>query len=69
MGQFITMSVLCRYLDGCSPDNMKPEVKLHGPFFSLCQAVFYVFVFRHKALLDSPDGELKIIDSRKSVKL
>ncbi|XP_064405741.1 RNA polymerase I-specific transcription initiation factor RRN3-like isoform X2 [Halichondria panicea] len=35
---------------------MKPEVKLHGPFFSLCQAVFYVFVFRHKALLDSPDG-------------
>ncbi|XP_064405680.1 RNA polymerase I-specific transcription initiation factor RRN3-like [Halichondria panicea] len=52
----IMMRRIHEYLDGCSPDNMKPEVKLHGPFFSLCQAVFYVFVFRHKALLDSPDG-------------
>lgn len=50
--------LFCRYLDVCSPDNMKPEVKVHGPLFSLCQAVFYVFVFRHKALLDTADGEL-----------
>lgn len=61
----LTMARLCltimthwihEYIDGCSPDNMKPDVKFHGPFFSLCQAVFYVFVFRHKALLESPDG-------------
>lgn len=32
------------------------DVALHGPFYSACQAVFYIFVFRHKQLLS---GNLK----------
>ncbi|XP_065267686.1 RNA polymerase I-specific transcription initiation factor RRN3 [Emys orbicularis] len=28
------------------------DVALHGPFYSTCQAVFYVLIFRHKQLLD-----------------
>ncbi|XP_037670120.1 RNA polymerase I-specific transcription initiation factor RRN3 [Choloepus didactylus] len=27
------------------------DVALHGPFYSVCQAVFYTFVFRHKQFL------------------
>jgi len=36
---------------------MKSDVQQHGPFFSLCQAVFYVFAFRHKELLESHRGK------------
>ena len=36
---------------------MRPELKYHSVFFSLCQAVFYIFVFRHKSLTDMPGGE------------
>ncbi|XP_042554316.1 RNA polymerase I-specific transcription initiation factor RRN3 [Dipodomys spectabilis] len=32
------------------------DVSLHGPFYSACQAVFYMFVFRHQQLLS---GNLK----------
>ena len=35
---------------------MKPDVKQHGPFYSLCQAVFYIFIFRHEALLEAGGG-------------
>uniref|UniRef100_UPI00398E6934 RNA polymerase I-specific transcription initiation factor RRN3 isoform X1 n=2 Tax=Pristiophorus japonicus TaxID=55135 RepID=UPI00398E6934 len=28
------------------------DVALHGPFYSACQAVFYIFIFRYKQLLD-----------------
>lgn len=32
------------------------DVALHGPFYTVCQAVFYVVVFRHKQILE---GSLK----------
>lgn len=35
---------------------MRPEVKHHAVYFSLCQAVFYIFVFRHKSLTEMPGG-------------
>ena len=35
---------------------MKPDVRQHGHFYSLCQAVFYVFIFRHKELLEMEGG-------------
>ncbi|XP_059510164.1 RNA polymerase I-specific transcription initiation factor RRN3 isoform X2 [Stegostoma tigrinum] len=28
------------------------DVALHGPFYSACQAVFYIFIFRYKQILD-----------------
>lgn len=28
------------------------DVNLHGPFYSTCQAVFYVLIFRHRAMLE-----------------
>ncbi|CAG00803.1 unnamed protein product, partial [Tetraodon nigroviridis] len=28
------------------------DVSLHGPFYSTCQALFYVLIFRHRAMLD-----------------
>ena len=33
------------------------DVNYHGPFYSVCQAMFYVIAFRHKELLDMPDGK------------
>ncbi len=39
------------------PESMKPDVQQHGPFYSLCQALFYVFVFRHKEILGSHGGK------------
>nr|XP_002740429.1 PREDICTED: RNA polymerase I-specific transcription initiation factor RRN3-like [Saccoglossus kowalevskii] len=33
-----------------------PDVNLHGPFYSVCQAAFYIFVFRHKQLLETNKG-------------
>ncbi|KAM6054755.1 RNA polymerase I-specific transcription initiation factor RRN3 [Chlamydotis macqueenii] len=32
--------------------NAYCDVALHGPFYSTCQAVFYMLIFRHKQLLD-----------------
>ncbi|PIO34595.1 hypothetical protein AB205_0095710, partial [Aquarana catesbeiana] len=33
------------------------DVTSHGPFYAVCQAVFYTVIFRHKQLLD---GNLRI---------
>lgn len=48
---------LHRYID--AQDNNErsyPDVSFHGPFFSVCQSLFYVFAFRHKDLLEMPHG-------------
>ncbi|XP_064617684.1 RNA polymerase I-specific transcription initiation factor RRN3-like [Liolophura sinensis] len=34
----------------------RADVRHHGPFYSVCQAIFYVFAFRHKEILDSEKG-------------
>jgi len=36
-----------------SPRSSYPDVKRHGPFYSACQAVFYVFVHRHEDILQT----------------
>ena len=33
------------------------DVQHHGPFYSVCQAVFYVFIFRHKEILAKKKGQ------------
>ncbi|XP_071963666.1 RNA polymerase I-specific transcription initiation factor RRN3-like [Antedon mediterranea] len=46
-----------RYID-CQDGSTKSyaDVNLHGPFYSVCQAIFYIFVFRHKLILESEKG-------------
>ncbi|XP_030840005.1 RNA polymerase I-specific transcription initiation factor RRN3 [Strongylocentrotus purpuratus] len=39
-----------------SASRFSKEVKVHGPFYSLCQAVLYIFVYRHKQLLENNKG-------------
>ena len=33
------------------------DIGHHGPFYSVCQALFYIFAFRHKQLLAMPNGK------------
>ena len=35
----------------------KPDITHHGPFYSVCQAVFYVFAFKHTDLLAMSSGK------------
>ena len=49
-----------RYMDSTSPENLKPDVQKHGPFYSLCQTLFYIFSFRHLSLLRMRGGELLV---------
>ena len=32
-----------------------PDLHRHATFYSVCQTLFYVFIFRHKQLMDDPD--------------
>ncbi|XP_057673875.1 RNA polymerase I-specific transcription initiation factor RRN3 [Corythoichthys intestinalis] len=42
-----------RYIDSqdCKDRQAYCDVSLHGPFYAACQAVFYVLIFRHGAIL------------------
>lgn len=51
-------SPFCRYIDSTSPENLKPDARKHGPFYSLCQTLFYIFSFRHLALLQMRGGKI-----------
>ncbi len=42
-------------------DHLKPDARQHGPFYSLCQAVFYIFVFKHRPLLEMEGGECRLV--------
>ena len=51
------ISWIHRYLTHvASSPNCHVSVAHHGPFYSTCQAAFYVFAFRHKDLLAMPKG-------------
>ena len=41
-----------RYIQ-LSPQNSRPDIRRHGPFYSGCQALFYIFIYRHEELLHS----------------
>ncbi|XP_038064414.1 RNA polymerase I-specific transcription initiation factor RRN3-like [Patiria miniata] len=45
------------YIDNQEVNNrLRQDVCVHGPFYSLCQAVFYIFIFRHRQLLADNKG-------------
>lgn len=44
------------YIDDFDSTCGKADVNKHGHFYSLCQAAFYIFIFRHSELLDEEDG-------------
>jgi hypothetical protein len=51
------MAINIRYLDSTtSSENLKPDIRLHSPFYALCQAAFYIFIFRNKALVEMEGG-------------
>ncbi|XP_052818391.1 RNA polymerase I-specific transcription initiation factor RRN3-like [Mya arenaria] len=37
-------------------DSVMADIKHHGPFYSVCQAVFYVFAFRQKEMFETRKG-------------
>lgn len=53
----VTSGWLHHYIDSQDGSERNvPDASFHGPFFSVCQALFYVFAFRHKELLEMPNG-------------
>lgn len=52
----LTTLPFASYINSCSPDKLKPEYCLHAPFYSACQASFYMFIFRHQELLELEYG-------------
>ncbi|XP_060063401.1 RNA polymerase I-specific transcription initiation factor RRN3-like [Ylistrum balloti] len=45
-----------KYLDQVNMDCVHADVCHHGPFYSVCQTIFYVFVFRSKELFEMKKG-------------
>ncbi|XP_046855121.1 RNA polymerase I-specific transcription initiation factor RRN3-like [Xenia sp. Carnegie-2017] len=52
----LLVSWIHRYIDNINCELAYPDVDKHGPFYSLCQAVFYIYVYRHSCLLQEKDG-------------
>lgn len=44
------------YIDMNDAGCLGPDVGKYGPFYSVCQALFYMFIFHHKQLLDREEG-------------
>lgn len=44
------------YLSETDSDTLHADVTHHGPFYAVCQAVFYVFSFRNQQLLENEKG-------------
>lgn len=44
-----------RYID-LQDENSRADKNKHGPFYSACQALFYIFLYHYKSLLESSDG-------------
>ena len=45
-----TVAWIRRYIKH-SPHSSRPDVKRHLPFYSACQAIFYIFVYQHEDIL------------------
>lgn len=48
------------YLDNTSEEIVNADVHHHGPFYSVCQAIFYVFVFRSKEIFEMKKGSWEL---------
>lgn len=46
--------VRTRESQDCGLDFMYTDLAKHGPFYSACQAIFYIFAFRHQELTATP---------------
>lgn len=44
------------YIDMHDASCSGPDASRYGPFYSVCQALFYMFIFRHKQLLELEEG-------------
>lgn len=44
------------YIDRHDANCIVPDADKHGSFYSVCQALFYMFIYRHKQLLDLKEG-------------
>ncbi|XP_071478373.1 RNA polymerase I-specific transcription initiation factor RRN3-like [Diadema antillarum] len=42
--------------EGSTRFTHEMNIRIHGPFYSLCQAVFYIFVYRHQQLFENNKG-------------
>jgi len=57
-----------RYIDFQDDNANQGNEMKHTPFYSACQALFYVFVYHHKMLLDS-SSDIKFIKSMNLVRI
>jgi len=44
------------YLDQSADHLVTPDLTHHGPFYSVCQALFYIFCFKHNDIIAMPNG-------------
>lgn len=52
----VIMEWLHKYAKHAAYTSSKADVRRHGTFYAVLQAVLYVLVFRHKELLNTPKG-------------
>jgi len=45
-----------RYIDLQDENSIRADRNKHGPFYSACQALFYIILYHYKSLLETPDG-------------
>jgi len=54
------LNALCswidKYIDSYDKSQIFVDTKLHGVFYGVCQAVFYIIIYRHLELLALPKG-------------
>ena len=48
-----------KYVMEAAYTTSKADVTHHGTFYAVCQAVFYIIVFRHKQLLGTTKGKFR----------
>jgi RNA polymerase I-specific transcription initiation factor RRN3 len=52
----VVMEWAHQYIDGVAGEQMRPDIRIHSPFYAACQGMFYVVVFRHKEFEAVPWG-------------
>ncbi|CAL1267519.1 unnamed protein product [Larinioides sclopetarius] len=50
------LDLMCNWIHRYIDAHTSHDLMVHGTFHSVCQAVFYVFAFRNKELLEMNDG-------------
>lgn len=50
-----------------SSGNANPS--RHLPFYAICQAVLYIFIYRHQEIARLPDGEMENFQSNPHISI